>query len=299
MIELRTTLRASKIPAIAYHLFPIVGAFLTMFYFHYIGCLGMGIDGICGIMTDYSFNSSLAVLIIFLGVPSYTLIYIKKKVPNNERIGPKVKRFIEYYTIYVYALIFIYFGISVAGFMEYVGIENYIKNYNDTELLVVAAYIKLILLIANPIILTAIRINDPTIRKNWDVIFPCLVREDSIQYDKSLDDEDNGGSKQPLILNLLKPYQPGEENMPTEEEKKVLKRRDSMPGDVFEATLENTSVLKQIKHSLKVQVIYSILSAINYFWEMESRKEKSTTPQVTYKDAAKVKKTICITEDIL
>mmetsp|Transcript_29856 Transcript_29856/g.27341 ORF Transcript_29856/g.27341 Transcript_29856/m.27341 type:complete len:319 (+) Transcript_29856:68-1024(+) len=141
IFEMKKTLKKSRMPHFMYHVIPIVVAIISMILQASYGLIGMSVTGICSQRTIRSVPLILIITIIFLILPIYTLFYIRRKVPKSKKIGLDIRHFLEYYDIYVIAVIITFVSLAIATGLLHKGVDEFFNDSNKTGLIEVANWI--------------------------------------------------------------------------------------------------------------------------------------------------------------
>jgi len=235
---LKCALRGPAIPNCAYHIGPIFMApactYLSQIFTSFNSDIchnGMNSDVIISI-SKYTF--------LILLVANFNR-YIHKYLPQCEKVVKARMHFMQYYRKYLLILQFIFVS---RGILE--ASSSYVISHglSDKNLKIFNSFMTISHIItgAMPAILTLARFNDPVIKRYWNKIMGNFMSKQEEIPDPELTNS---------LGNLKKSY---------------IKKIGS-------ALLENSIVFKpyivQIQYRRKVQVVYSILSGIHYFWQMK------------------------------
>jgi len=234
---LRTSLKGVNIPDIMYHLIPIIVTGVFISYNVSAGAIGRSIFGICVLRTSPNILVTILTNAIFLLVIYYLAIQTSRSLPECERVSKIRTQFVKFYLRYLIAISLLYIAKGIVDTITGIIVDKISQNEFDLSLQNDLKAMKTtteILTGLSPIILMLGRMTDPLIQIYWKKIIAACLRK-----------KVNGSE----LTNSL--------NDTTIEIKET------------EMTTQNTSTIKQFQQSRRVEVLYSLLSGIHYFWHVK------------------------------
>lgn len=243
-ISLNSSLKIRKKPKYFYHLFPLIGASAALGIFAGLDAMGRNIYGYCGnktvpdIIVPLLMYDSTSIILVIFSLLTFRLI------PKNERINALRTNFLKFYfkTIIALVLCYILNGIvdSISGSMT----VAFLNDQTDEIPLSGLKYTKIfksILMVFTPLILILARFTDPSLKEHWKSMFLACWNKYK-------------------VMTTSRHLTPPEE------------RKVSIDLVTLQRSLAKKSDIVQLQHSLRVQVVYSLLSAIHYFWRTKQEK---------------------------
>ena len=282
----RSSLRISRIPQHLCHIAPIIATSVGVFSTFSQGDSGFGMSvyGFCNIKTTQSITVQVLNLFIYVITPVFMLYSVKKSLPQCRKVSKSRYEFLRYYLVYVVAISIINVILSVTGIFAAVNLESiYIyqtDNGNDT--LVTSRFLGNILRVLRPFILTVIRLYDPNVRDYWMTVFCPGIRK-----------------RNPTSLKVNMLGQVQKEDFDGRQKMVTIAMRNMKEG------LRNSPFLQQIQHTVRVQVLYSLLASIHYFWRISKKSQlnsyvaSSDGFKIDYKKMGRTKERIKINDEML
>jgi len=241
--SLKFSLKGS-IPQFIYHITPI-GVSAGFFYASASkGAFGFSLYGSCTTRTTDDILWGVIVLCVLVAVPVYALYYTHKYVPRNEKYSRASKQFLDYYKMYVLLASLISIGLIIIDIIQSKYAIDYWQarqEHQDTTVFDIVKICGAVLKASHALILSLIRLTDPLISRHLHKLLCCFRNSED----------------------------------PADMEAPIRDRVVSMDIEFFQKNLEKSTIMNQIQHSLKVQVIYTILSALHYIWHHNSKNKVS------------------------
>lgn len=277
----RTSLKITRIPQYAYHVVPILGTIIGVIWTSGQDSLGMSRNGLCSFATTNSYFLSVFVITLFILFPFIMFYSVRKTLPECKKVSLMRYQFLRYYLSYVFASSFFNVVQSTCDIFFVASVNDIIDNPNYDSVPIAAIYLGNIFQVVRPFILGVIRLFDPNIKKHWSKIFFCL----------------RGRDKSTIKISMLGEVQ--------KEDFDGRKRMVSLSVLEMQQNLQNTPYLHQIQHTVRVQVIYSLLSSIHFYWRTSKKSMlnnysySATGFNIDYKKMARIVEHIKINDTVL
>jgi len=259
--SLRNPLKGASSSTLPYHIGAIGFSIIDDYYRVSANGLGMNMYGGCSDKTNLSPIIPIAYLVVFTLAPLITRYFTHKSMPKSNKHRTMREEFLRYYNIYLFLIAFLYVGL----YTNQIILVAYSEEFNDEMLkydqakhgaLRIFRDVGYIFRTANPFVLTYIRLNDPMIKRNWNKIFWfCKKRR--------------GGSKKKSIWSRLGIFDVRTQGLLQDEN---MEGNDiSIQGDNPANEKDRVNhYIDELKKTLKVQLVYSILSSIHYYWRKKT-----------------------------
>jgi len=261
LMSLQSSLKASKVSQTLYHTIPWLTAVCLVINECKKGTLGKTIVGTCDVKSSAEPGRYAVDLILSLICLVVTCILIPRFSSRGRNMGPQTKRQIRYYLSYfVFANLFLLITFMAKVYSSH-KINNYLRSKTEYDMLeniqgtLLAEYSVIYIDICSPIILTIIRLFDPSMGKYWSQFFKkilcccCPSRSSRKQSEQNYYFEFDGDHSRSITLSLK--------------------------ANEISALIEKSSFIDQVQYNSRVQVVYSLLAAIHYNWKHNPRR-KST-----------------------
>ena len=239
LLMARTSLKGTMWPSFTYHLFPVVATVAAILATKSVGQLGMSVYGSCELKTTPGVLNPLLLNVLLFLILCYFAYYTRKYIPECQKVSVLKTQFMRYYMQYLLAISIIYIIKAVVEITTGSIIQRVFEDDPEIETLIARlSTIKNVMDITNgvaPIILSFGRLNDPTIKQHWQkIISKCLFKkpEENSQLTDSL-------------------------------------QEGSTASTGIEMSVNRQSLVQQFQQSRRVQVLYSLLSGIHYFWHVK------------------------------
>jgi len=287
--SMKKPLRKTKVSTAPFHIAPWILAICDVVYRIFIDGLGLNIYGECAEKTSKSIVYPILKILAFAIVPAYSQMVARKHLPKGTRMIHMTQQFLRYYNIYVIVTSILFITMSVDQILVSLFAWEYQAEVDATDAFEVIRLAGAFIRTANPIFLTYIRLNDPLIKRQWKKLFSRYKWSRELQLDITFLDSDYESDGEEERSNNS-----SEQNTPI---KYRMLSMQSLKFDPSEFNADPT-IIEEFQQDMKVQIVYSILSAIQLYW---SKKDyKSFTPQgSSYKEKAEYSINFDITESIL
>jgi len=245
LIILRGSLKSQNMPFLTYHVFPLLGTGFIWYILIVKNAIGRNIFGLCGQKTTPGAGFPL----LYYGVVIFsTLIltwFTNRYLPKNDKISSLRSTFLRFYLKLIIILIlnYLFNGIldSISGYI----VAKFLQKDTSPATISVLGYIstiKTVFLSVTPILLPTARILDPLMREYWKRMFQACMHTYRTRRGTT---------------TFVDP------------------RRVSLDLAAVQRQLEKKSYIFQFQHNRRVQVVYSVLSGIHYFWRMKSENKRN------------------------
>lgn len=237
---LKTSLKGAKIPGFLYHLLPLIGATLYTTLLSEQGYLGRSLFGVCEMKTTPGIVLPIVTNVVLLIIIYIFAHYTRRYIPESEKISSLKTQFVRFYLKYLIAISIIYIAKGIMDTLTGIMLNDLLEDDVTQDLIDNLNVVKILNDILNgltPIVLTLGRLNDPMIQHYWRKL---LYRE----APRDLSDPSNSLTE-------------------------TFKQRGSLNVREFQINLEMQSHVQQFQHSRRVEVLYSLLSGIHYFWNVK------------------------------
>jgi len=291
--SLRSSLKSSRVSTTLYHAIPWLGALGLVLYEWHENALGKTMIGTCDIRTSAAKGQYTVDLILCALCLVASGILIVRFSSRYRGQGAQVKRQIQYYLSYfVFANLFLMVTFAFNIYTS-ISISNTIGSNNPQQIQRIVQNISLVehysiiyIDICSSIILTIIRLFDPSMGRYWKElvrkIFCCCYRSrtNSQSISTGMDLEIDGDKPSSMSISL--------------------KASD------LQAIMEKSSFIDQVNYHSRLQVVYSLLAAIHYSWKQDPRRKSTATlgisdpkDDIYYNRKAKVQNKHQITEQMI
>jgi len=274
---LKTSLKGGGIPKLVYHIGSMVITGLFVWYILAQGYLGRSIFGICVLKTSPGYVTTILTNGILLAFIYWMAILTKSYVPENEKVSDVRAQFVRFILRYLIAISILYIARGIIDTITSILVQDIVNNAVDTTLASHLNTMKILTEISTgitPLVLNIARLSDPNMR----VFFTKLFRRN----DKDVQNQSN---------NLEDP----------------LKRASIKE---FELSVQRSSLVNQFRQSRRVEVLYSLLSGIHYFWHVKKMNKMieleplkfspdENDPNEDYIKESKNRRTLFVQEDTL
>jgi len=242
LVILRGSLKSQNMPGIIYHIIPFIATGLISYKLKTADAIGRNIFGLCGMKTTPGFTFPA----LYYGIVVFATIiltwFTKQYLPKNDKISNLRTTFLRFNLKLVIILVinYLFNGVldSISGYI----VSKFVTG--DTGPLIISilrkiTLIKSIFLSITPLILPTARILDPLMREYWKRMFQACMHSYRNRHRRG-------------TTAFVDP------------------RRVSLDLAAVQKQLEKKSYIFQFQHNRRVQVVYSVLSGVHYFWRMKS-----------------------------
>ena len=277
----RPSLKITNIPQYLWHLVPLCVASPIILLTSYFDQYGLDDTCIC------SFNPSNATANLVIGIlwqglsllllvifPVYMSWAVGKSLPECRAFSLARYKFLRHYRAYVIVIALINLILCVIG-MILAGTDSNTEDMGTW--ITVLKYIDNVFTVLAPLALISIRLFDPNLKQYWYRVFCCYK-----------------ASRESLQVNLL-----GEvltEDLDGRRSEVSLSMRE------IRRNLKGTPSLIQIQLTRRIQGLYSLLSAVHYFWRISKTTQLTNYAnsadgyKVNYKKLAKMADKVLVNE---
>ena len=275
LFMLSSALKGPGVPSFFYHLFPFTLSLASTYFTYFVSNLNISFP-----MKEFQVSvvkyGSLAALTLLFGT------YIEKRLPEFDKIGTVRSQFLTYHRRYLGILRYIF---VTRGLMAVLSSYAIVEDLHDNvkKALSIGLLLSHAVTGTTPIFLTLSRFRDPIIREYWDKFFAnrkvlrsmSTLRDTSKENTENTENTNNEGSTQ------TEGTSEASGNPKTAAARWKSLRTKTV---LFQNSVKNKSQIYQIQYTRKVQVVYSILSGIHYYWHMRENdklEKESETNQIS------------------